>query len=71
MSIFPALVSPSVNTADPAGHSRNHIINVNMVGHGPGATYENATWVPQDKEEAPAGKADVSMSNGFHMYSLF
>ena len=42
-----------------------------MVGHGPGATYEDAVWVPQDEEEAPAGKADVSMSNGFHMYPLF
>ena len=44
---------------------------MNMVGHGPGATYEDAMWVPQDEEEVPAGKADVSMSNGFCMYSLF
>ena len=71
MSIIPALVSPGVDMVDPAGHSRNHIVNVNMVGHGPGATYEDAAWVPQDKEEVPAGKADVSMSNGFCMYSLF
>ncbi len=71
MSIFPALVSPGVNTVAPTGHSRNRVINVNMVGHGPGATYEDATWVPQDEEEVPAGKVDVSMSDGFCMYSLF
>ena len=70
-SIFPALISPGVNTVDLAGHSRNCVVNVNMVGHGPGAAYEDPTWVPQDKEEVPAGKVDVSMSNGFCMYSLF
>ena len=46
MSIFPTFVSPGVDTVDPAGHSRNHVINVNMVGHGPGAAYEDAAWVP-------------------------
>ena len=71
MSIFPALISPGVNTVDPAGRSRNRIVNVNMVGHGPGAAYEDAMWVPQDEEEVPARKADISMSNGFHMYSSF
>ena len=71
MSIFPALVFPGVNIVDPTGCSRNCVVNVNMVGHGPGAAYEDATWVSQDEKEAPAGKVDVSMSNGFHMYSLF
>ncbi len=38
-----------------------------MVGHSPGTTIEDATWVSQDEEEALARKADILMSNGFHI----
>ena len=72
-SIFPALISPDVDAVDPAaaGRGRKRIINVKMVGHGSNPVYRDAAWVLRDEEEAPAGKADVSMSNGFHMCFLF
>ncbi len=64
-SIFPALVSPDVDAEDPAGRDRKRVVNVKTVGHGSGAVYGDAAWVPQDEEEeeAPAGRVDVSTSN--------